>query len=105
MDSENIFVDVDHYDWIDYYDDDNIFWPNIYRIPKKYIRDAENPFEMCVERFQKRFRFNQDSVFYITSLIRNDLKKVDNRGLPISPEIAVLVTLRFYATASFQVSK
>ena len=102
MDIEDILNEVNHYDELDYYDD--IFWPNNYCVPKTYIRDADNPFEMRADKFQKRYRFYQDSVLYITSLIRGDLEKVDRRGLPIAPEIAVLLTLRFYATASFQVS-
>ncbi|XP_049885359.1 putative nuclease HARBI1 [Pectinophora gossypiella] len=41
-------------------------------------------------------------MLFIVSLIRNHLQKPANRGLPIAPEIAVLLTLRFYATSSFQ---
>ncbi|KAJ2951928.1 hypothetical protein O0L34_g4179 [Tuta absoluta] len=95
MDFEDILREIDHYD--------EIFWPNIYRIPKTYIRDVKNPFELEPEMFQKRYRFYQDSVLYIQSLIKSDLEKMDMRGLPIAPEFAVLLTLRFYATASFQI--
>lgn len=102
MDIENIINEIDYYDDIDHYDD--ILWPDRVRLPKVYIRDAQDPFQTPIESFKKRFRFCQDSVIYITNLIRVHLQKVDNRGLPIAPEIAVLLTLRFYATASFQVS-
>ncbi|CAG9109077.1 unnamed protein product [Plutella xylostella] len=101
MDIENIINEIDYYDDIDHYDD--ILWPDRVRLPKVYIRDAQDPFQTPIESFKKRFRFCQDSVIYITNLIRAHLQKVDNRGLPIAPEIAVLLTLRFYATASFQI--
>nr|XP_049699671.1 putative nuclease HARBI1 isoform X2 [Helicoverpa armigera] len=100
MDVENIISEINYYDEVDYYDD--ILWPFQNRLPKVYIRDATNPFELPTQNFKKRFRFNQESVLYIVSLIRNNLVKSDNRGLPVAPEIAVLLTLRYYATASFQ---
>nr|XP_021195845.1 putative nuclease HARBI1 isoform X1 [Helicoverpa armigera] len=102
MDVENIISEINYYDEVDYYDD--ILWPFQNRLPKVYIRDATNPFELPTQNFKKRFRFNQESVLYIVSLIRNNLVKSDNRGLPVAPEIAVLLTLRYYATASFQVN-
>ncbi|XP_049872110.1 putative nuclease HARBI1 isoform X1 [Pectinophora gossypiella] len=101
MELENILQEINYYDDLDHYDD--LLWQDAYRLPKVYIRDAENPFEMRADRFQKRYRFCQESVLFITSLLRSDLEKQDNRGLPIAPEIAVLLTLRFYATASFQI--
>lgn len=101
MEFENILNEINYYDELDHYDD--IFWPNYYRIPKTYIRDVENPFEMEPVQFQKRYRFYHESVFYITSLIKSD-EIMYKRGFPITPEIAVLLTMRFYATASFQVS-
>lgn len=102
MDVENIISEINYYDEVDYYDD--ILWPFQNRLPKVYIRDATNPFELPTQNFKKRFRFNQESVLFIVSLIRNNLVKSDNRGLPVAPEIAVLLTLRYYATASFQVN-
>lgn len=103
MDFEYILDEINHYDVLDHYDD--IFWMDRnYRLTKTYIRDVKNPFEMDTVKFKKRYRFQQDSVLYITSLIKSDLENKDNRGLPIAPEAAVLLTLRFYATASFQVS-
>lgn len=76
------------------------------RAPKRYIRDKENPFEFFNEReFKKRFRFSKDSVIHgILPLVEEGLAKINNRGLPISPVLQLLICLRFYATASFQVS-
>ncbi|KMQ90238.1 nuclease harbi1 [Lasius niger] len=34
--------------------------------------------------------------------VEEDLAKINNRGLPIAPVLQLLVCLRFYATASFQ---
>lgn len=79
MDFENILSDINYYDEIDYYDD--ILWPLRFRLPKVYIRDASNPFELPRENFKKRFRFVQESVLYIVSLIRNSFVKYNNRGI------------------------
>lgn len=43
-------------------------------------------------------------MFGILPLIEDKLKKTNNRGLPISPVLQLLICLRFYSTASFQVS-
>lgn len=44
-------------------------------------------------------------MYGILPLIEEGLAKINNRGLPISPVIQLLVSLRFYATGSFQVKK
>ncbi|XP_018374684.1 PREDICTED: uncharacterized protein LOC108768661 [Trachymyrmex cornetzi] len=76
----------------------------VLRAPKRYLRDKQNPFEFFNEReFKKRFRFSKDSVMFgILPLIEEGLAKINNRGLPISPVLQLLICLRFYATASFQ---
>lgn len=82
-------------------DEENI----ILRVPKRYIRDMQDPFDFYSEiEFKKRFRFEKNSVkFGILPLIEPNLVKINNRGLPISPVFQLLICLRFYATASFQV--
>ncbi|XP_071581720.1 putative nuclease HARBI1 [Temnothorax nylanderi] len=74
------------------------------RVPKRYIRDGENPFEFYNEsEFKKRFRFAKNSIMFgILPLIEERLSKINNRGLPITPVFQLLISLRFYATASFQ---
>lgn len=74
------------------------------RAPKRYIRDTENPFEFFNEReFKKRFRFSKESIIHgILPLVEEGLAKINNRGLPISPVLQLLICLRFYATRSFQ---
>lgn len=72
---------------------------------KQYIRDAINPFTAYHEHeFHIRYRFSKNSVMYgLLPLVMDGLTKPDMRGLPIEPVIQLLICLRFYATASFQV--
>lgn len=76
------------------------------RAPKRYFRDYQNPFECYSDwEFKRRYRFSKNSVLFgILPLIEEDLAKINNRGLPISPVLQLLICLRFYSTASFQVS-
>ncbi|XP_018304708.1 putative nuclease HARBI1, partial [Mycetomoellerius zeteki] len=76
----------------------------IIRVPKRYIRDMQNPFEYYNDvEFKRRFRFNKDSILQgILPRIRESLTKINNRGLPVCPEFQLLICLRFYATASYQ---
>lgn len=75
------------------------------RVRKRYIRDGQNPFEFYNNlQFKKRYRFNKDSILYgILPKIEEGLAKINNRSLPIPPVIQLLICLRYYATASFQV--
>lgn len=97
---------MDNFEELDYYD--NIFNDNSNRrlnfsVPLRYLRDVQDPY--TCDNFKKRYRFSQDVVkSVILPLIYQGLTKPDNRGHPIAPELQILVCLRFYATASFQVS-
>jgi len=53
------------------------------RVPKRYICDNQNPFEVYNERkFKRTFRFSKNSVtFGILPLIEEGLAKINNRGL------------------------
>lgn len=75
------------------------------RIPKRYIRDTDNPFEFYSEtQFKQRYRFSKITVMdLLLPLIDNDLRKLNNRGLPIPAMQQLLIALRFYATGNFQV--
>lgn len=72
---------------------------------KRYVRDAINPFTAyCENEFHLRYRFSKHSVMYgLLPLVVDGLTKPDMRGLPVRPVIQLLICLRFYATASFQV--
>jgi len=59
--------------------------------------------------FSKIFPLENDTDFskrvvidLLLPLINNELQRTDNRGLPISPILQLLITLRFYATNSFR---
>lgn len=75
------------------------------RMSKRYIRDAENPFDYYDDvEFKIRFRFTKHSVMHgILPLVRRGLETYNNRGLPIALVLRLLICLRFYATSSFQV--
>ncbi|XP_043470202.1 putative nuclease HARBI1 [Leptopilina heterotoma] len=84
-------------------DSDNEGGPNNIRRAKRYIRDAENPFEIDEWDFQRRYRFTKDSVLFgILPEIQAGLIKHNNRGLPIAPQLQLLICLRYFATSSFQ---
>lgn len=76
----------------------------IIRAPKRYIRDGHNPFEFYDEKeFKRRFRFSKEAVLHgLLPKVEEGLATINNRGLPIAPVLQLLVCLRFFATASFQ---
>lgn len=55
------------------------------------------------ENLKKDFGFSE--MFDILPLIGEGLAKINNRDLSISLVIELLICLRFYSTASFQVCK
>jgi len=79
---------------------------NLWRLAKRYIRDWENPMEFFEDvLFRQKYRFSKGTVIEILlSLVNAQLRQLSNRGLPISPLMQLLITLRFYATSSFQVN-
>lgn len=79
---------------------------NVERMPKIYLRDAENSIEFYSgNEFQNRYRFSKNTVVNtILPLIVYNLEKVNYRGLPIQP-VVLLICLRFYATGNFQICK
>lgn len=81
---DHIVVDFD-------LDDENI----ILRIPKRYIRDMQDPFDFYSEiEFKNRYRFEKNNVkFGILPLIEQNLVKINKRGLPIPPVFQLLICL------------
>ena len=68
----------------------------------RHLRDRLNPLEEYDDaNFRLRFRLRKDSVITLTAILKNDLEHQTRRGLPLTPMQQVLLTLRFYATASF----
>ncbi|KAJ8939892.1 hypothetical protein NQ318_023232 [Aromia moschata] len=91
----------EYFEYLDILAEDNL---DNRRVIKRYIRDNEKPVEFYnTEEFRKRYRFQKDTVVNVVlPLIKEDLQRPDNRGLPIPPLIQLLLCLRFYATCSFQ---
>ena len=54
------------------------------------------------EEFRERFRMNKNTFNDLLDEIRGSLDKENNRGRPIPPEIQLMVTLRYFATGTFQ---
>ena len=68
----------------------------------RHLRDRLNPLEEYDDaNFHLRFRLRKDSVITLTAMLKNDLEHQTRRGLPLTPMQQVLLTLHFYATASF----
>lgn len=72
---------------------------------RRYLRDYSDPFTKYSNReFHARYRFTPETIKnVILPLVSSELDKPTRRGLPFHPEIMLLVTLRYYATGSFQV--
>lgn len=78
----------------------------IFRVPKRYIRDAQNPLHWySSEEFKMRYRFTKNTVIDLIYPLVDWQEFINNRGLPIPPTLMLLASLRFYATGSFQVSE
>ncbi|VEN50693.1 unnamed protein product [Callosobruchus maculatus] len=74
------------------------------QVPRRYVRDMGNPLEIYNEReFKKRFRFSKDVLQNVLVPLIQEREPQTNRDLPVHPVIGLLITLRFYATGSFQV--
>jgi hypothetical protein len=61
------------------------------------VRDWENLMEFYEDApFRKRFRFSKGAVIEtLLSLVNAQLRRLNNRGLPVSPLMQLLITLRF----------
>lgn len=67
------------------------------------VQNRLNPMDdYSEENFRKRFRLTKRSVIYLHSLIGEDLEPKTTRfGFTLSAIDKILITLRYYATASF----
>ena len=69
----------------------------------RHLRGRLNPLKEYDDgNFRRRFRLRKDSAITLTDILKDDLQHQTRRELPLTPLQQVLVTLRFYATASFQ---
>ena len=55
------------------------------------------------EEFRQRFRFTKATFCYLVQLFGEELRVDIKRNNPVSPEIQLLLTLRFFAANTFQI--
>lgn len=84
MDHEN---NLEFFDFLDFFVENGV-----QRIPKKYIRDMDNPVEFYRDdEFKNRYRFSKLTVMeVILPLVGDRLNNVNNRRLPFPPLIQIL---------------
>lgn len=82
----------------DFDDDDN----QVRRRPRIF-RERENLFEKYDDvDFRDRFRLSKPSVMHLLEIIGRDIERRTNRTHAVPALLQLLVTLRFYATGTFQ---
>ena len=71
--------------------------------PHRALRDRQNHIEGLnnIELYD-RYRFTREGLIFIEELIRDDICYDSARNNPLSPMEQLLITLRFYASGSFQ---
>ena len=70
--------------------------------PGRILQDPENPMEILDEaEFQSRFSLSKQMVLELLDFMTINVQ--NQRGLPVSPLISVLISLRYFATGSFQI--
>ena len=70
----------------------------------RHFRDHFDPLsEYDDNELFARFRFRRQDIIRIVDILRDDLKFAYMRKGALSPELQVLLTLRFYATGSLQI--
>jgi hypothetical protein len=66
-------------------------------------KDHLDPFtSMNHQEFRYRFRLNKETVREVISQVKHHLQPTCEKYCNVTPELAVLITLRFYAGATFQ---
>lgn len=69
----------------------------------KLFQNRRHPLELYgPEEFVQRYRFTKDTFHHILRTFKEDIAPKDRRGDPIAAEDRLLLTLRYYATGSFQ---
>lgn len=69
----------------------------------RVFRDRSNPYDCYTDvEFKTRYRFTKASTLLLTNLIRTQIVHPTHRNHSLSPEMQVLMCLRYCATSSFQ---
>lgn len=72
-------------------------------IPRN-LRNRRNPFEMFTDaEFKMRYRFDKNTVVHLSNIISSTLAPLSHRKYTLSVLEQIFITLRFYATGTFQV--
>lgn len=71
------------------------------RVPRRELRDLNNPFALPEDRFVELFRFKQDWVVHLVDILTPYLVG-PKRITAISNHIKVLAALNFYGGGSYQ---
>ncbi|CAI6355343.1 unnamed protein product [Macrosiphum euphorbiae] len=84
--------------------DDEFIMDMLYHLPRpRLFRGRSNPLEEFDDfNFKCRFRLSKESFGVLMHLIVQDVKHETKRNVALSPEVQVLITLRYYATGTFQ---
>jgi hypothetical protein len=71
---------------------------------ERIFRDTTNSLEIYDDfELIERFRFDRHTILQTTQLLQDDLESSIFRNKVIPPLIKVLISLRFFATGSFQI--
>lgn len=95
-------MDIDIFEDLD--DAENAY--HVVRVPKRYIRNEDNnPMHFYTDQeFKKRYRFSKETVQHTILPLIDNIQFINRRGLPFPPLMMLLISLRFYATGTFQVN-
>ena len=66
------------------------------------VRTRQDPLQFYSEvEFKERFRLSKQTVIYVVGLIENEIRPDTEKNHALSPELQVLIALRFLATGTF----
>lgn len=69
---------------------------------ERLFRDRSNPFDHFSEvEFRQRYRLSKDCTFNLINNLRDNIKRNTSRSKSVSPELQVLVFLKFLASGQF----
>ena len=76
----------------------------VLRASRSYPTDRYNPLkDLTCDEFYKNYQFTVEGICWVTDLIKDDFTPIEShRGRPVSPEIAVLITLKYLASNTYQ---
>lgn len=71
----------------------------------RLVKPRNNLFyELDDVEFKKRFRLSKNTVEQVANMLDNVFEPVDRRNQPLSKLNQILITLRYFATGSFQIN-